>query len=278
MRLYIPIFLVSTGAGNAWLPDGKIQGVNLGSLFVIEKWMAEEEWKSMGCEGQWSEFDCVSHLGQDTANQVFKSHWATWITEGDFDQMKRVGLNAVRIPVGYWMKEDLVYTDSEHFPQGGIDYLDIVAGWASARNFYIVIDLHGAPGAQNGGNPSTGQVGPANLLKTSSYILLYAKTALSEFASSPGFFKDYQYERAYSFLEWMTDRIHMNANYTGVGMIEVANEPVQDTSQTATMRSDFYPRAYDRIRAAEDAAGVPAESQLHIQYMVRPIILWHAHW
>ena len=165
MRLYLPNFLVLAAAVNAWLPANKIRGVNLGSLFVFEKWMAEEEWKSMDCGELCSEFDCVSHLGQDTANEVFRKHWATWITEDDFDQMQKVGLNAVRIPVGYWMKEDLVYTDSEHFPQGGIDYLDTVAGWASARNLYIVIDLHGAPGAQNGGNPSTGQVSPENSLR-----------------------------------------------------------------------------------------------------------------
>ena len=56
----------------------------------------------------------------------------------------------------------------------------------------------------------------------------------------------------------MTDRIHTN-NYTGVGMIEVANEPMQDTSQTATVVSEFYPRAYDRIRAADEDVGVVSE-------------------
>ena len=120
--------------------------------------MAEDAWAQIGCQGQPSEFDCVSHLGQEPANQKFAEHWETWIQESDFDQMRSYGLNAVRIPVGYWMKEDLVYTDSEHFPQGGIEYLDRVVGWASARDFFIVIDLHGAPGAQNAGNPSTGQV------------------------------------------------------------------------------------------------------------------------
>ena len=66
----------------------------------------------------------------------------------------------------------------------------------------------------------------------------------------------------------MTDRIHFNDNYTGVGMIEVVNEPLQDTSRTGTLISDFYPTAYERIRGAEDGIGVAPESQLHIQYMV----------
>lgn len=162
MRRYITILVAWAAACSAWLPGSKIRGVNLGSLFIVEKWMAEEEWKNMGCGDSCSEFDCVSLLGQDTADQAFRNHWATWITEDDFDQMQRVGLNAVRIPIGYWMKEDLVYADSEHFPRGGIEYLDKVVSWASARNFYIVIDLHGAPGAQTGGQPSTGQVSLQN--------------------------------------------------------------------------------------------------------------------
>lgn len=68
------------------------------------------------------------------------------------------GLNTIRIPVGYWIKEDIVYSDSEHFPQGGLSYLEQVCGWASDAGFYIIIDLHGAPGAQVPKNADTGQV------------------------------------------------------------------------------------------------------------------------
>lgn len=71
--------------------------------------------------------------------------------------MKKYGLNSIRIPVGYWLKEDLAL-ESEYFPQGGIEYLDRLAGLASDRGFYIIIDLDGAPGAQWQNQPSTGQV------------------------------------------------------------------------------------------------------------------------
>ena len=72
--------------------------------------------------------------------------------------MKLFGLNAIRIPVGYWIREDLVYNNSEHFPQGGLPYLEQICGWASDEGFFIVIDLHGAPGAQVATNADTGQV------------------------------------------------------------------------------------------------------------------------
>ena len=102
-----------------WLPTNgnPIRGVNLGSLFVLEPWMASSSWSTMGCDGQSSEFDCVSHLGQDAANAAFKDYWGSWVTKDDFTQMQSYGLNAVRIPLGYWLDESLVYSDSEHFPQ-----------------------------------------------------------------------------------------------------------------------------------------------------------------
>lgn len=142
-----------------WLPSsGKIRGVNLGSLFVFEPWIAENTWSSLGCSGQNSEFDCVNALGQNTANANFQDHWGSWITKDDIATMSSYGLNAVRIPVGYWVREDIVYTDSEHFPQGALSYLEQICDWAADYGFYIIIDLHGAPGAQVALNADTGQV------------------------------------------------------------------------------------------------------------------------
>jgi Cellulase (glycosyl hydrolase family 5) len=161
--------------GNAttkrWLQaSGKVRGVNLGSLFVFEPWLAETEWSNMGCDGKNSEFDCVSALGQTQANSVFQTHWNSWITQADIAQMQSYGLNTIRVPVGYWMMESIVYADSEHFPQGGIGYLEQLCGWASDAGFYIIIDLHGAPGAQVATNPDTGQVSLPEICNSSSEI------------------------------------------------------------------------------------------------------------
>lgn len=139
-------------------PAGKIRGVNLGSMFVIEPWMATSTWANMGCGEAKAESECVLKLGQTAANSAFQSHWSQWITEDDISTMASYGLNTIRIPVGYWMDETLVNHDTEHFPQGGFKYLEKVCGWASDQGFYITIDLHGAPGAQRAQKPSPGQV------------------------------------------------------------------------------------------------------------------------
>jgi aryl-phospho-beta-D-glucosidase BglC (GH1 family) len=106
----------------------KIRGVNLGSMFVLENWLATNVMAGWGCNPL-SEFDCVSSLNdQAKANADFQSHWQTWVTADDFTQMVQYGLNTVRIGVGYWMMEDLV-ADTENFPQGGEEYLDRVVGY-----------------------------------------------------------------------------------------------------------------------------------------------------
>jgi hypothetical protein len=145
-------------AGRRWLSTTTpIRGVNLGSQFIFEPWIAQTNWKAMGCTGYKSEYDCVVGLGQTAANTAFQKHWKTWINETDVDLMVDYGLNTIRVPVGFWINEDLVY-DSEHFPQGGLAYLETLCGWASNAGLYIIMDLHGAPGAQTVNNSFTGEV------------------------------------------------------------------------------------------------------------------------
>lgn len=235
----------SNTTSKRWLPaSGKIRGVNLGSLFVFEPWLASTEWSNMGCGAYLSEFDCVSALGQAQANVVFQNHWNTWITQADISQMQSFGLNTIRIPVGYWMMESIVFSDSEHFPQGGISYLERICGWASDAGFYIIIDMHGAPGAQVADNPDTGQYAP-----------------------TPGFYVDWQYDRATQFLNWLTNIIHTDNSFRNVGMIAVVNEPVQDPNSVADLMSTYYPNAYAAIRNAESALGITSNNFLHVEVM-----------
>lgn len=233
------------GTAVAWLPSAdKIRGVNIGGLFVAEPWMMNDEWNKMGCGGTSSEFDCVVKLGQAQADINFQKHYDTYFTQADITRIKSLGLNTIRIPVGYWIREDIVYSDSEHFPKGGLQYLRRLCQWAKDAGLYIIIDLHGAPGAQQPQQPFTGQ-----------------------FASSAGFYVSWQYERAYKFLEWMTRMIHTDSAFYNVGALQVVNEPIQSYSQVPTLVNEFYPNAWKRIRAVEDSLGTAKDQRIHIQMM-----------
>lgn len=217
--------ITANNGTNLFTPSkGKIRGVNLGTQFIFEPWIAEKAWGDMGCGDTKSEFDCVDSLGQEKANDAFAKHWETWTTEDDIAEIVSYGLNTIRIPVGYWLKEDLVDKESEHFPQGGLDYVKKLCGWASDAGLYIIMDLHGAPAAQTPKNAFTGQMAP-----------------------DAGFYEDKQYERALQWLEWMTDLIHKTTEFRNVGMLELVNEPVQDEDKASSMREKYYPQAWKVI-------------------------------
>ncbi|RMZ70957.1 glycoside hydrolase family 5 [Pyrenophora seminiperda CCB06] len=139
------------------VPSYKIRGVNLGGWLISEPWMMGDEWKLMGCNPACSEFDCVKALGQTKADAAFDAHYARWITPDMVTSMHNAGLNTIRIPIGYWSLHSLV-TSGEYFPNMNLKYLDAVVQRAADLGMFVVMDLHGAPGAQKVGDAFTGQV------------------------------------------------------------------------------------------------------------------------
>ena len=52
------------------------------------------------------EFATMKFLGHAEGDRRFDEHRRTWITESDIAEIKRCGLNVVRVPVGYWIMGD----------------------------------------------------------------------------------------------------------------------------------------------------------------------------
>ena len=116
-----------------------------------------EEWKTMGCGNTCSEFDCVHALGQSRADKAFNDHYSRWITPSMIQDMYNAGLNTIRIPIGYWSLRSIV-NSSEKFPKMDLQYLDAIVQKAADLGMFVVMDLHGAPGAQKALDAFTGQV------------------------------------------------------------------------------------------------------------------------
>lgn len=79
------------------------QGANLGSWLVLEVWITKSLWDDNGCSrdthpGSYLLEKCLG----SKAKSVLDKHWSTWITENDFADMSKHGINLVRIPVGWW--------------------------------------------------------------------------------------------------------------------------------------------------------------------------------
>nr|KYP45218.1 Glucan 1,3-beta-glucosidase [Cajanus cajan] len=94
------------------------------------------------------EYQITNGYGPDKAPKIMRDHWNTYITEDDFKFMSENGLNGVRIPVGWWIAQDP--TPPKPFVGGSLEVLDNAFTWAEKYGINVIVDLHAAPGSQNG--------------------------------------------------------------------------------------------------------------------------------
>ncbi|KAJ3815516.1 glycoside hydrolase [Lentinula aff. lateritia] len=136
--------------------EGPVRGVNLGGWFVLEPWITPSIFEATNDDTVVDEYT----LGMQTKNYnetlaMLQNHWNTWITEDDFIAINEAGLNHVRIPLGYWsvpLPSSATNTSTSISPYipGAWPYLLRALNWAAAHNVHVILDLHGAPGSQNG--------------------------------------------------------------------------------------------------------------------------------
>jgi glucan 1,3-beta-glucosidase len=130
----------------------KLRGVNLGAWLVLEKWMTPSLFEGLNAT---DETTYCAELGAQ-AKERLQHHWQTFITRDDFAWLAGIGINAVRIPIGHWIfganyPYHRTYGEYQYpFVEGGIDILDQAFQWAEELGLLIVLDLHAAPGCQNG--------------------------------------------------------------------------------------------------------------------------------
>jgi len=126
----------------------KVRGVNLGGWFVLEPWITPTIFDDTGNPNIVDEFTFGQMQDASVATSTLQKHWSTWIVEDDFRQISAAGLTHVRIPVGYWSIPSSI--SPAPFIPGAWPYLLQSIQWARKYNLYVIVDLHGAPGSQNG--------------------------------------------------------------------------------------------------------------------------------
>lgn len=232
-------------------PSEGVRGVNLGSLFVIEPWMMEDDWKSMGgqCDSCGAcdistEWDLVQALGQDEADSRFATHWANFLPQSDVELMKSYNLNSVRIPLGFWIIEETVNSD-EFYPRGGLDALRKICGWFAEANMTVLLDLHAAPGGSTANNAFAGRcVDPPQFWGNEDNVSRHIKAGSK-----------------------LAEIVHSEPeHFRTVWGIEALNEPPQDGSQTPgyfNFMTDFAAG----IRTTESSLKVAEENRLQVTFM-----------
>lgn len=140
----------------------KVRGVNIGGWLVLEPWITPSLFDNTGDSRIVDEYTFGQYQDEAVALATLKNHWDTWITEADFEAIAAAGLNHVRVPIGYWAFD---VSGGEPYVQGQLPYLLQAVSWAQKFGLKLIVDLHGAPGSQNGFDNS-GQKMPRPLWHT----------------------------------------------------------------------------------------------------------------
>lgn len=120
-----------------------LRGVNAGGWLITENWMCPN--KVARCQAMTYE-SFVTRFGKDKADELYRIYRKGWWTERDFRNFAALGFNVIRLPFGW---KDLITEDGTLLEEG-FARLDWFVDSAARNGLYTILDLHGAPGSQNG--------------------------------------------------------------------------------------------------------------------------------
>lgn len=194
-----------------------LRGTNAGGWLVQESWMnptnAPDQKTLMNTLK-----DRFGAAARDELLSVYEDHY--WTTQ-DFDNISAMGMTAVRLPFTYMNLVD----DSGNLKADAWSRLDWFVENCRQRGIYIILDMHGAFGSQNGMDHS-GEVNDGNQLY-----------------GNPN-------NRQKTLWLWEKIAEHFKGNPT-VAAYDILNEPGVKAAATGRMQWDFYNEIYNRIRAVD---------------------------
>lgn len=211
-------------------------GVNGGAWFVQENWMSPSLF-SCASGSKASELDILKGYGKSkkgiqSARARLEKHWDTWIQAKDFEEMKAMGINTLRLPIGYWNFPGSNFTKDTPFePYSDVyknswKYILRAIKYADENDIGVLIDMHGAYGSQNG-EPHSGVAD-----------------------GKVHFFKKENRERMTKLLLWLMNEVQNISNVIG---IELLNEPHNDKRLWP-----WYSSAMDAMRkVSKQASSMP---------------------
>lgn len=201
-----------------------LRGVNLGGWQVHEPWMSP-------LAGTRDDYDMrrvlAQRFGDSGRDSLINAYQDTYLQEKDFRILSNLGMSAVRLPIYYLnhMNEDGSW---KRDASGRIDFrrIEWVVNMAKKYRMYVILDLHGAPGSQNGADHS-GKIGGSG-----------------ELWNNPR----YQ-EQTLAFWRELARRFRNESTVAGY---DILNEPSLSYPGAATRPVlDMYDRIYREIRAVD---------------------------
>lgn len=202
-----------------------LRGVNLGGWLVQEAWM---NLTNAPCQAE--AFRVLDErFGRETRERLFSVYEDNYLTEADFDNIRALGMNVVRVPFAWWN----ILTDDGELQADAFTRLDWAVRCCAERGMYVILDLHAARGSQNN-QDNSGEMNGSNLWKEP----LYQDQTVFLWEQVAAHYKDEPAVAAYDLL----------------------NEPGGDFKSTGVTQWEFFDRAYQAIRAVDPAHIIMVES------------------
>jgi len=140
---------------------------------LLQPWITPSLFENTNNDAIIDEYTFGQMQDEDVARANLEKHWDTWITEDDFIAINAAGLSHVRyvssayiayaafltlvcrIPLGYWSvpmtsSDTSGSTDVSPYLDGAWPFLLRGLNWARKHDVRVIVDIHGAPGSQNG--------------------------------------------------------------------------------------------------------------------------------
>lgn len=229
-----------TGGGSGHAT--RLLGINLGNVLLIEpEFVGIGGTFTPGTAADDDDYgiraELTARFGDDT---LLEDYQDAYLQQADFDYMYRLGANFVRLPIYYQVVED----GSGNFTDYA--FIDAVIEACADRGLRVLLDLHGAPGAQSDEGHS-GRIG---------YNKLFENSTLGS---------DY---RAQTVAFWQETALRYK-DEPAVAGYDILNEPFGAADHDPSFMAPhglwpLYDAIYDAIRAVDSAhlismGAVPSE-------------------
>jgi endoglucanase len=199
-------------------------GTNAGGWLVTENWMCPLD----DCDGKMPDQKTLLNIlsqrfGTDGCQELLDIYMDHWWQESDFNRVQALGFNVIRLPFSYLnlLNQDLFWRED------AFERLDWFIDSCAEREIFVILDLHGAPGSQNGQQHSV----------DSSQSALFSE----------------EQNMALTEEIWVTVASRYKDNRWVAGY-DLLNEPEggYQEGKTTSMQWDFYDRLYRAIREVDE--------------------------
>ncbi|KAJ2781825.1 hypothetical protein H4R18_002634 [Coemansia javaensis] len=136
----------SGGASMGYHGHQMVRGVNIGGFLVPEFWITPSLIANIPDPKPSDYLELCQRLGAEATRNLMLRHWDTWVTEPEIQRLAGAGLTHLRVPIGHWEFVE----SGEGFVGGGLPYFKRLVYWAYKYGLKVILDMHTAPGSQNG--------------------------------------------------------------------------------------------------------------------------------